>query len=311
MVITPRPYRDEQDREHMKAILVEGRKASNGTYYVHAGDLSWWLFYLNREYDRRQTIYLWEGQRTDGALDVIGWSLLSPNFRAFDVFAHPEEIGGERVEHMLIWTEERMREIVKESGGKNVRTMWVSEDDAWLISRLERRGFARSDCHLLYMSRSLDESIAEPQLPSGYRVRHVAGEHEVEARAAVSHGAFASKREAEHHRQDYLEFMRSPVYTPDLDLVAVASDSRFAAFCICWLDNVNQVGLFEPVGTHPDFQRKGLGKAVVCEGLRRMKARGMTTAVLCVEHDNPAAQRLYESAGFHTANKIYTYVKDV
>jgi ribosomal protein S18 acetylase RimI-like enzyme len=30
--------------------------------------------------------------------------------------------------------------------------------------------------------------------------------------------------------------------------------------------------MFEPVGTHPDFQGQGLGKAVMTEGLRRMQA---------------------------------------
>lgn len=259
MSITLRPYRDEHDLEQMRAILIEGRKANNGAYYAHVGDLNWWLFYLNRDDDRRRTIHLWEGQRADGTPRVIGWSLFSPGFRAFDVFVHPDERGSEWATHILIWTEERMREIVKENGGRNVRTMWISEDDAVLVSHLERRGYVRSDYHLLYMMRSLDETIPEAQLPQGYRVRHVAGEHEVAARAAVSHGTFDSGAPAELYRQGYLQFMRSPVYTSELDLVAVAPDSRFAAFCICWLDNVNQVGLFEPVGTHPDFQRKGLG----------------------------------------------------
>ena len=64
-------------------------------------------------------------------------------------------------------------------------------------------------------------------------------------------------------------------------------------------------------GTHPGFQRKGLGKAVVCEGLRRMKARGMATAIVCAEYDNTAAQKLYESVGFRTVNRMCTYTKDV
>ena len=311
MTSEPRPYRDEQDIAKMKAILIEGRQSANGSYYVHVGDLSWWLFYLNREDDRRQNIYLWEGQRADGASGVIGWSLFSPSFRAFDMFVRPEERGGERAEEMFIWTEGRMREIVKEKGGENLRTMWVGEDDAALIALLERRGFARSDYHFRYMTRPLDTPILESQLPPGYCVRHVAGEHEAQARAAASHGAFESEMHAEQHLQGYLKFMRSPAYTPGLDLVVAAPDGRFAAFCICWLDPVNQVGLFEPVGTHPDFQRQGLGKAVMWEGLRQMKARDMTSAMVCVEYDNPAAHRLYESVGFRTVKKIYTYAKDV
>jgi ribosomal protein S18 acetylase RimI-like enzyme len=309
MNVQPRPYRDEQDLNRMKALLVAGRAAGGPTYYVHVGDLDWWLRYLNQGDDLRQVLYLWDGQRR-GA-DLVGWSLLSPRVRAFDVFVHPEEGCTERAEQIWAWTEGRMIELVREQGGDDVRTMWVSGHDAILIALLEHRGFARSDYHLIYMTRSLDEPIPEPVLPPGYHLRHVAGTHEVAQRAAVSHAAFGSSLPLDRYRERYLQFMRSSAYTPELDLVVAAPDGRFGAFCMCWLDNVNRVGLFEPLGTGPDFRRQGLGTAVLCEGLRRMRERGMTIAMVCVEHDNPAAQRLYSSVGFHALHRIFTFAKKV
>jgi ribosomal protein S18 acetylase RimI-like enzyme len=59
--------------------------------------------------------------------------------------------------------------------------------------------------------------------------------------------------------------------------------------------------LFEPVGTHPDFQRKGLGKAVMVEGMRRMKAAGMRRAVVGFDPNNAAAFALYTSMGFRAS----------
>jgi ribosomal protein S18 acetylase RimI-like enzyme len=106
-----------------------------------------------------------------------------------------------------------------------------------------------------------------------------------------------------------LRFMRSPVYRPKLDIVAAAPDGRIAAFCIAWLDTTNRVGLFEPVGVHPDFQRRGLGKAVVLEGLRRMQTNGMDQATVCSLWHSPAAQALYESAGFRTVDRLQAYKK--
>jgi ribosomal protein S18 acetylase RimI-like enzyme len=74
---------------------------------------------------------------------------------------------------------------------------------------------------------------------------------------------------------------------------------------------VNKVGLFEPVGTHPDFQRKGLGKALLTEALRRMKAEGMETAIVSTYVDSPAANRIYESVGFKKDDLFLAFGKDV
>jgi len=39
MTILARPYQGERDLEKMESILTTGRKAANGAYYVHVGDL--------------------------------------------------------------------------------------------------------------------------------------------------------------------------------------------------------------------------------------------------------------------------------
>ncbi len=69
------------------------------------------------------------------------------------------------------------------------------------------------------------------------------------------------------------------------------ADGRGASACTIWFDTVNAVGLFEPVATHPDFQGKGLGKAVMAEGMRRMKAAGMRRAVVGFDPNFAAAAR--------------------
>ena len=63
------------------------------------------------------------------------------------------------------------------------------------------------------------------------------------------------------------------------------------------------------MGTHPDFQRRGLGKAMMLEALRRLKDRGMISAVLCTNVDNTPAIKLYESVGFCTLDIHQTYQK--
>lgn len=81
--------------------------------------------------------------------------------------------------------------------------------------------------------------------------------------------------------------------------------------CGIWFDPLNGVGLFEPVGTHPDFQGKGLGKAVMAEGMRRMKAAGMRRAVVGFDPSNAAALALYTSMGFQASCYFAIYQKEL
>jgi ribosomal protein S18 acetylase RimI-like enzyme len=176
---------------------------------------------------------------------------------------------------------------------------------------LEQRRFVCASGHLVTLVRPLREPIDWHPLPTGYAVREVEGEHEVGRRASAQYDAFRSERPFAEYQARYLRLMQSPVYRPELDIVAVAPDGQFAAFCICWLDEANRVGLFEPVGTRPAFLRQGLARAVMCEGLRRMQDAGMLSAVVCADHSNAAALSLYESLGFRRAGRILAYSKRV
>ena len=78
----------------------------------------------------------------------------------------------------------------------------------------------------------------------------------------------------------YKNVQRVPLYRRDLDIVAVAEDGELAAFCTVWFDDVTRTAVFEPIGTHPNHQKRGLGKAVMSEGLRRAQRLGATLATV-------------------------------
>jgi len=94
----------------------------------------------------------------------------------------------------------------------------------------------------------------------------------------------------------YRNVQRAPLYRRDLDLVAVAPGGDLAAFCTLLFDDVTRTAAFEPVGTHPAHQRRGLGKAIMAEGLRRVARLGATLSA--VGSYSEAAGALYASAGF-------------
>ena len=70
-----------------------------------------------------------------------------------------------------------------------------------------------------------------------------------------------------------------------------APEGEIASFMTVWYDDVTRCGYLEPVGTVPVHQRKGLVKAVIYEGLRRLKQLGGIYGFVCgYSH---AAKRVY------------------
>jgi len=304
----PRHYCGERDLKAMQELLMAGRKDNNGSYYIHIGDLKWWLYYPPLEGDFWDHIYLWDDPALPGRL--LGWALISPDWVGFDVYVQPELRGSLQAEQMYLRGQELALRIARAKGKPSIHLFWVLRDDMVLEAYFRRQGYKRT-AEFVHLERSLDETISPSPIPAGFLVRNCRGEPEVVARAKAQYGAFKSSAPFEFYLQRFTNFMRSPVYEPELDVVAVAPDGQIGAFCIVWTDPVNQVGLFEPVGTSPDFHRQGLGKAVMLEAMGRLKGRGMKSAIVSTQDDNLPAIKLYESAGFQIVNRLETYEKDV
>jgi ribosomal protein S18 acetylase RimI-like enzyme len=294
-----RGYEGMQDLYAMMALLDEGRQADNGTHYVHRGDLQWWLFYSDVAPEVWQSnIRLW----TDGDR-LIGWALLSPEEEAFDVYTVPELRGDPREYEMLEWAVEQMSPL------DCVQNVWVAEDDELHICWLEEHGFKRDEFHMVHFQRSLSGPLDGPPLPDGFTIRSSRGEEDAKLRSACSSAAFGSTKPFDEYWPRTLRFMQSPVYVPEHEIFVIAPSGEVVSYCIVWTDEVGKVGHFEPVGTHPDFQRKGLGKCLLYEGFRRLKAEGMQEADLCTNYNNPAAHALYESVGLRIDKRLLTYKK--
>jgi ribosomal protein S18 acetylase RimI-like enzyme len=148
---------------------------------------------------------------------------------------------------------------------------------------------------------------ALPRSVDGFAIRPLQGEHEHAARADAARLAFASTLEPEVHRARYLRFMRSPAYALANDMVAVAPDGTIASFAIAWPDDALSLAQFEPVGTHPAFQRRGLASAVLQESLARLAAAGIERARVMTGGTNERAQRAYRALGFQLVDEVASY----
>jgi ribosomal protein S18 acetylase RimI-like enzyme len=163
---------------------------------------------------------------------------------------------------------------------------------------LRQRGYELSNTREHHHSCLISNTLPEVILPEDYKVRALGDIEELPARSFLSWKAFHPQEPVEDYEgwEWYLNIQRAPLYRRDLDLVVTSPGGELCSFCTVWFDDVTRVGSFEPVGTAPEYQRLGLGKAVMYEGLHRLQRMGAEMAF--VGSGSEGAYAFYTSIGF-------------
>ena len=296
-----RPYRGDDDRTAILDLVARANVDRTRTPYWHTGDVLWQM-YRGSSFDPAANFHLWHTE--DGALVGFAWRE-EPGTAIMQL--HPDQYENQPLEEaMLAWSIDHWAEPGDDAAARSLTTYALDKDDEG-IARLVRHGFAVTGEHLYSrMERDLSIPIPDSAPPSGAVIRPIDPESEIEERVALHREVWANSAVTP---DSYRRMRAVPGYSPDLDIVAVLPDGAFAAYCICWLDPVSGSGEFEPVGTRAAYRQQGLGKAVIEEGLRRLRSRGMTRALVYCSGRNPAAQALYESARFHIADRERAYTR--
>ncbi len=291
----PRPYGAEDDfwamREFLRRVfLLNGRRERS--WHVARLDYARWHTCLNCAQVRIDDVaYLWEA---DGRLVAM---LMPDGGRGeAQLSIHPEWRTPELEEEMIAVGEECLHRTGPE--GARRLLVWAHADDPLRQEILARRGYAREGWTERQWRRQLDRPIADVRVAPGYTVRALGDGLELLERCYASGLGFheGDIRVAVDNRDDpgwYRNIQTAPLYRRDLDLVALAPDGAIAAFCTVWFDDVTRSAYFEPVATVPAHQRRGLGRALLTEGLRRLKRMGALTA--SVAGGSPQANGLYGS----------------
>ncbi len=126
-----------------------------------------------------------------------------------------------------------------------------------------------------------------------------------EAKALAHAKAFGYYAETE-DRTWPLAFQRmkeAPDYRAELDLSVVDASGEVMSFCTLWYDPVNRHGILEPVGTIPEARLKGLSRAVIWEGLHRLKEYGAEKVYV------GSTMAFYKKLGFAPAFTSYVWEK--
>ncbi|MBI4830909.1 MAG: GNAT family N-acetyltransferase [Candidatus Lindowbacteria bacterium] len=196
--------------------------------------------------------------------------------------------------------------IARLKSDKSIETIAVQIPplyDMNLEGPLARMGFM--NCKRVRMGRKLSDRIAYGSAPPGCRAEAPTEQDADELRAAIYHGYFAEI-------DGYLfpdiaavcsdgalfrEFLSSE--SVDLGASVMARVRGLPAGGVIALsDKGRRVGLIGVVVVVPNMRRRGIGRFMLLDVLRRLKAQHHERAALAVTVENRPAHTLYSSLGF-------------
>jgi len=290
-----RPYQSEDDYWRMRQFLREvfllnGRLERS--WHVARLDYARWHGCMNVSKVRMQDVaFLWE---EDGEIVAMMMPDGGPREAHFSIT--PKARTMQLEEEMLAAAEEHLA-LVRQDGVRRLY-VWSPKDDVTRQDLLQRHGYSKSDYSEHQWRRDLDVPVPDVSVPNGYTIRSLGDGLELLERCYASDLGFheGDIHVAVENRDDptwYRNIQNAPLYRRDLDLVAAAPDGAIAAFCTIWFDDVTRSAYFEPVATVPAHQRRGLGTALLTEGLRRLQRMGATRAF--VGGNSDAANALYRT----------------
>jgi predicted N-acetyltransferase YhbS len=142
-------------------------------------------------------------------------------------------------------------------------------------------------------------ALGAPELPAGFRLTSLADEDDPAKVHRLLWRGFGHEGEPPPEGVAERALMASASgFRADLNVVAIAPDETFAAYCGMWHEPKHGIAYVEPVATDPRFRRLGLGRAVVLEGIRRCGLEGAIVAYVGTE------MPFYLTFGFRRVHRL-------
>jgi len=290
MTINSRKYKPESDFIKIRDLIIESYKFGGNkiNWAIDRWETQYITSRLLNDEKWKQDIFVWENSSQEIKSAIIQESpgsfhfIIDPNFR------HLED---EMIKKAIDYCKTHNPQGEKETKIH----IWAMDEDT-LENKLQNYGFTQLDC-LKELCRKQDITNKNTAyiLPNEYQIRNINIDdiNDRKKLTIIDHNCFPWSDSTE---KLWLCFKKMPSYNEKLHIVAIAPDKSFAAFCILWYNIENQYAIFEPVGTHSNHRKKGLGKAVLLEALKRVKELGGVTGM--VNSYGEPAHSLYESVGF-------------
>lgn len=204
------------------------------------------------------------------------------------------------------------RGATEPEGQAFVARLHAEEQEVGHRRLVEEAGFEQIRWYFVMRRPTLDDIAAAP-IPDGLVIRPVqADQHRAiwEAANEAFRDHWQARVPAE---EDFIRLFAKE----DLDtsLWVVAWDGDVVAGVVqpwIWKDENRELGVargwLEHISVRRAWRRRGLGRALTAEALRRFRAVGMTEAMLGVDAESPTgALRLYEGLGFEIHRRGTAY----
>lgn len=303
-----RQYQDESDywkiREFLRQTFLKNNRRELSW---QASRFDYYRWHVVENISRRKLekdVHVWE----DGEGQIA--AVLNPEGPGYAYMqVDPDYKSRELEQEMLDVGEEK---LVVSKGEERIKlNVFAGKTDMLRQDILRQRGYELSNAREHHHSCLISNTLPEVVLPEGYEVRALGDIEELPARSFLSWKAFHPQEPVEDYEgwEWYLNIQRAPLYRRDLDLVVTSPGGELCSFCTVWFDDVTRVGSFEPVGTAPEYQRLGLGKAVMYEGLHRLQRIGAEMAF--VGSGSEGAYAFYTSIGFDRLDISEMWTKSV
>ncbi len=222
---------------------------------------------------------------------------------------------GTLVDRALDAVEARTVELDQRNGRPLKLHVYCADGHAACTSALERRGY-QVCCREARLDRRDIDDLPQPEAPEGIAIRIFDPAQEKAGYINALNRAYSEDPTVVFTTEErFDQRFSSPTYRPELTFVARAGP-EVVGTCSNWVRPRPERdgllwGLVDDMAVLPEMRRRGIGRALLRQGMLALKAAGAQALCLWMDLDNPTgARQLYLSEGFQVRRIVRNYVTE-
>jgi mycothiol synthase len=192
-----------------------------------------------------------------------------------------------------------LEKIISDFPGQKIR-LWAHGLNTGAAALASSCGF-RQVRTLWQMRRSLMTPISKPEFPAELAITKFDFDSHLEGWLEANKTAFANHPEQGSWSESSLKLRINEEWFRSEDFHVVIKGKEIVAYVWTKVDPTNRaakLGEIYIVGVVPEWQNRGLGKALTLSALNQLRNENLSSALLYVDESNQAAIKLYENLGF-------------